>query len=109
MSGESPREVKISLTALAILLHNVFVASKDERIGFVDADQTLGSLTKGLEKDVWVKTELLESALYYSNMLSEDGNFWHPYGLTFTTFKTNTLPGSIHFDAYFNMLTIKGK
>lgn len=107
--NESPREVKISQTALAILLHNIFVASKDARIGFVDADQTLASLVKGMERDVWIKTEHLESALYYSNMLHEDGNFWHPLGLNFLTFKTNILPASLHFDNYFNTITLKGK
>lgn len=104
---ESPREVKISLTAAAILLHNIFVASKDDRIGIVDADQTLQSLVSNMEKDVWVKTEILESALYYSNIMSEDHNFWHPMGTTFPTFLKRTLPKEIEFDTYYNLLSIK--
>lgn len=104
---ESPRDVKISLTSLAILLHNVFLASKDSKVGFVDADQTLGTLVSSLEKDVWVKTELLESALYYSNILSEDCNFWHPMGTNFVTFCKRALPEDLEFDNYYNILSIK--
>lgn len=106
---ESPREVKVSLTALAILLKNVFDASKDDAVGFVDADQTLGTLVREFEKDVWVNTELLESALYYSNILSEQDKMWHPYGDSFHTFVTKILPKDIGFDKYYNTLFIEDK
>ena len=104
---ESPREVKVSLTAMSILLHNVFMAAKDSRIGFVDADRTLGELIKGMEKAVWVNTEVLESALYYSNILSEDQNFWHPMASDFDTFVKRSLPYEIEYDKFYNTLSIK--
>lgn len=104
---ESPREVKISLVSAAILLHNVFIATRDGRIGYVDADRTLDQLLKGLNKDVYFKTEELESALYYSNMLDEDQNFWHPMGTNFKTFLSRVLPNEIGFDEYYNNLYIK--
>lgn len=104
---ESPREVKLSLLNAAVLLRNIYTAAKHGEVGFADANRTLESLIKDMERDVWFKTEVLESALYYTNMLAELEEMWHPQEIDFPTFITRALPEGVAYDKYYGQLTIK--
>lgn len=106
---ERPREVKISLLNAAVLLRNIYTAASHGMVGFVDADKTLESLAKEMQKDVWFKSDTLESALYYTNMLAELEEMWHPQDIDFNTFIKRALPTGIDYDRYYGQLSIKEK
>lgn len=79
----SARNRKVALADLAVLINAVGQAARDEEVGFVDADRTLEQLLRALSPFVWVEESSLESALYYANMLSEQGRFVDFRGNTF--------------------------
>lgn len=78
MAGPPPKKVSISLYNIAILLLNVHRANKDPKIGFLDANQSIETLTNRLNKTIFLDRSLVESALWSSNMLDENNDFWHP-------------------------------
>ncbi len=76
-------DLKIKILDLAILLLNVHRAAQEPAIGFVDANQSLDTLTSKLDRTISIDRSLIESALWSSNMLDEDGKFWHPRDMSF--------------------------
>lgn len=68
---------------LAILLYHVHRGAQHNEVGFEDAQESLESLTKALNKEISIPLQNLESALWSANLLDENNEFWHPEGLTF--------------------------
>lgn len=104
---EKPREVRISLLNAAVLLRNIYVAATHGSVGFLDADKTLEQLAGEMHRDVWFKLETLESALYYTNMLAELEEMWHPDAIDFNTFIKRALPHEVEYDRYYGQLNLK--
>ncbi len=77
-----PRETRLRLNSfdLAVIIHNILEASNDVAIGFLDSERTVKGITKDFSRVVKVKQSLLESGLYFCNLMSENGKFWHPTG-----------------------------
>ncbi len=69
---------EVRLLDLAILLYNVHRAAEEAEVGFYHASESLDSLTKLLDKKAIVRIEDIEAALWSSNLLDEQGKFWHP-------------------------------
>lgn len=82
----SSRLVDVNILDLAVLLCNVFRAAQSSDIGYNDAEMSL----RRLKKECWMTkrlpVELVEKLLYCSNMLDEDGKFWHHEGKSFEQF-----------------------
>lgn len=89
----------VKLLDLAILLYHVHKGAKDEEVGFLDARETLESLTKALNRTVYVDKSHLESAIWSANMLSEHGKFWHPT-LTFEQFVKDLVGADVFHKVY---------
>jgi hypothetical protein len=85
-------------------MNNVWLASRNPRIGIVDANRTLEGLIKALDKEVTLDTDVLESCLYYSNLLNEIDAFKSPSGEGFETFLLRTLPQGFKFNKKLNFI-----
>lgn len=86
-SLKPPKAINLSALDLCTILYNLHVAASYEEIGFQDCYRTLDELTHKLAmRSVPVRTELLESALWASVMLDENGEFWSPRGESFNKF-----------------------
>jgi hypothetical protein len=68
----------VKLLDLAILLYHVHKGSQDNEVGFLDARESLDTLTRSLNKEVYIDVSKLESALWSANIMDEQGKFWHP-------------------------------
>src|SRR5688572_29791250 len=78
------KRIPIKLLDLAILLFHVHKgAQMRNTIGFGDANRSLLSITKRLNKKVWIEPFLIESALWSANCLDEINRFWHPEKIPF--------------------------
>lgn len=95
--------VPVSLHDLAILLANLHRAVEDPLVGFEDADRTLTEMELQLRRYVPVRVEVIESALWAANLLSEKNSFFHPRNFTFDEFMSKMLPGKT-FDKIFNLV-----
>jgi hypothetical protein len=73
----------VKLIDLAVLLYNVAKGAEDSEVGFEDAQRTIEELFLRLNKKIMVAPDLLESALWSSNLLNEQGKWTHPAGMTF--------------------------
>ena len=93
----------VSLLSLAILLYHVHRGAQHDQVGFEDAQETLDTLTRKLSRRVPVDPAVLESALWSANLMDEQGQWWHPRGLTFEQFVKGMLPG-MKFDRTYNTL-----
>lgn len=81
--NHAKNKVPISVLDLAVLLFYVHRGAADNEVGFVDARESLETLTRELNKALYVDPTMLESAIWSSNIMDEQGKFWHPEGLTF--------------------------
>lgn len=87
------------MTELVVLLYHLMLF---EDLG---ADETKEELIKAVpEYLVRVDKRFLEAAFYASNMMDEDGKFWHPLGITFDEFTERTLQHRGTFDKYYNLI-----
>ena len=76
-------ELTLSAYEVSVLMYSLKKAASDQAIGYVDADKTYNQLSSELNRMVTLPQEVVESALYYCNMLQEKKAFKHPGGLTF--------------------------
>lgn len=91
----------ISPMEALVLLRNIEKCPDAEN----DADRTVEEICSEIDSfDGKVSKSLLESALYCSNMESEAGKFWHPFGWTFKRFVEELLPKNTTFDMYYNQI-----
>lgn len=95
---------KVTLLQLAILLFHVHRGATDDQVGFEDAQETLDTLTRKLNRPVHSNPVLLESALWSANLLDEQGKWWHPHGLTFDEFVVQLLGRKVKFDKIYNLI-----
>lgn len=101
-------EIKTTLQDTAILLFNLAKARGYAQVGFEDANRTYHQLVHSLERASMFNIEVVESALWAANLLSEEGKFEHPDGLTFDEFVTKMLSLTKYkFDRTYNTLEIK--
>lgn len=77
---------KVKAVDLMALIFNLLEGAKDPNIGFEDIRETVDTMTRKLNKDYWLEDKVIESALFNSNLMNENGKFWHPKGLTFEQF-----------------------
>lgn len=97
---------ELSLLDIAALLANLHEASRNPRVGFEDADQTLGELSGKLaSRYVRINTKDLESALWASNLLDELGQFWHPNDVSFDQFVNKFCLAGESFNREYNFFT----
>ena len=102
LNSNCPKKVNMTVIQLTILLNNLFKSLEDS--DFVDADLTLDELLRKVNSKVMVDTDILESLLFYSNLLDEKESFSHPDGLTFDQFTDRIMGISFKFDKWFNLI-----
>lgn len=85
LSKRGGQWLPVRLLDLAVLLYAIHWAALDENIGHNDARESVQSLTKRLNRHVYVDPNVVESALYACNLLDEQGKFVHPQGIGFET------------------------
>lgn len=76
-----PRELKLLVKPLdlSVMLFNIYEASKDPNIGFLDAESRLTTISNDMtRKHAKIKQSLIEGALASCNLMAESGKFWHP-------------------------------
>lgn len=84
----SEGKVALSLLDIAVLLWHLYASSRDETIGYNDANVSMIAILKALNprRKKLLSIRTLESALYCCNILDEQGRFWHPKGGSFDDF-----------------------
>lgn len=90
------RHLYIPVLDIVVLLYNVYRASKSS-IGYNDSDTTLVDLTADLNQHMKLRTETVEKLLYASNLLDEQGKFWHHRDTAFDSFLKRLAP-KLNFD-----------
>lgn len=76
----------MKLINILTLLYNIRMGAHYENVGFEDALETIPTLTRKLNRRVWVDPAVLESALWSCNIMQENGTFWDVKGRTFEQF-----------------------
>lgn len=103
---KEPLYYEPSLLDVATLLLHIHWGAQDEDVGFEDADRTLDQMTRTMcKRTLPLKKDVLESALWSCNLLSEKGQFWSPRGETFQEFVHRLLkPHKGDFDEFYNWI-----
>jgi hypothetical protein len=74
---KGPQFFPITVSDIVTLIHNIKEGSKNNNVGYEDANTPLAMLIKYLErKPVYIRKDNLESALWSCNLMDEDGKFW---------------------------------
>lgn len=97
-------KLDLRLVDAAVLLVNLYNASKQSEIGFLDADQTLDMLVHKIDRKVTLSKVTVESALCHSNMLNELGKFWHYEDLTLEEFINKIITKDRKFNSDYNYM-----
>ncbi len=100
--GGQWREVR--LLDLAVLLLHVHMGAKEEQVGFEDAQESIDTLTRKLNKKVFIDPALLESCLWSCNLMDEANKWWHPRDRTFDEFVRDVLGSSGEFNKIYNII-----
>ncbi len=95
-----PRSLQLSVMQCLVLMKNVM----DSKHAGNDADYTVNELIRELSKKVYVKREVIESALYNCNLQDEEGEFWHPFDSNFDAFLARVLGSRFKFDKQYNLI-----
>lgn len=103
LSKKGGRWRQVRLSELAVLLYNVAKADQDPEVGYEDAQRTLANLMTRLSKKVMVDPALLESCLWSSNLLNEQGKWSHPTGRSFDEW-VRELAGGDKFNKVYNLI-----
>lgn len=98
---------KVSLMDLLTLILNIQKGAATKEVGFVDANETLQSLTKQLNKAAWVEQSVLESGLYSCSMMNEQGLFEDIKNRPFQTYLKDVLGPGVAFDSFFHLIKDK--
>lgn len=78
------------------------------KYGHLDAEKTEYQALKEYNRKLEIPLENLERMLYASNMLGEENQFWHPFGLTFKQFLSKISTSKWDFNSLYNLIE-KGK
>lgn len=100
----------IDVFSLAVIIANVHKAEKDSRFSDCHTDHHLEYYLKRASKMTQVHLTALEASLWACNMLEEEGEFWHPFDLTFDQFiKKIKLTNDYKYDKVYNIIEAKDK
>lgn len=88
------------------LLLNVRAGANEAEVGFLDADNTIQSITKKLNREVWIDQSSLESGLWSCNLMSENQKFQDMRGRTFDQFLKDIL-GSTGYHKFYCLIESK--
>lgn len=91
---------------LALLIWNVREAAQDAEIGYEDADTSYEYFMANLNRAMPIKRQVLEAALWASNLLDEAGEFKHPGGYSFEQWLRKLLPPGVAFDRFYNLISV---
>ena len=104
---ESPRQIKLKLSTLAIMINNLSSIRDCQDYNTLGVKKTIRDVMAELDKEVWVNTDVLEESLYYMNLLSQEGRMLHPSGTYFSTFFAREFPRDVKFHRMYNTITYK--
>jgi len=96
---------RISSYNLVVLLVNFIIATRSSSIGFQESSMTFEEMMERTKFTTLVRKDILESLLYYCNMLEEDNEFWHPSDINVNEFVRRILQDKkLLFDKKYNLL-----
>jgi hypothetical protein len=111
MDKTTPKQIKVSLYTMMIVVSNVVRAWRTKEIGYVECNTTIREFMRELNKNIYVPTSLLERGLYYCVMLSERqsgrAGFWHPSKTSLDTFLQQILPSELEYNKLYNVIGVK--
>lgn len=108
LSKKGGRYRAVKMMELVTLIHNVMRGVQlPNEVGFEDANRSLDSLFRRLNKKVLIEPGALESMLWSANLMDERGEFWDVKERPFDQFIRELL-GSDKFDRRYNMIKKKG-
>lgn len=99
---------QVRLFDLALLLHALHRAAEDEGVGHHDTHETVESIERKCNKEVFIEPRILEACLYAASMLNEQGKWWHPRGWTFEEWVKRVL-GADTWNSVYNVIERKGE
>jgi hypothetical protein len=108
LTRASAKYFDISKETAQVLMDCVELGARDARVGFEDCENTqgqvVGALNRCFRSRYPVRQDILESALWSCNLLSEIGKFKHPRGVAFPDFVKALLPPKYRYDFFFNLI-----
>ncbi len=94
---------RITLLDLLTLLYHVHEGALAPEVGFLDANNTIQSLTKKLNRETWIENSTLESALWSCNLMNEVEKFRDYKGRSFDDLLKSIL-GKDEYDRFFCLI-----
>lgn len=86
MSIGGPKVI-IPIPEAAVLLYNVYRGSDHPQVGYEESRMTMVKMSEYFSnRGMLIPKEIVESALWSSNLLDEVGEFWHPQKISFEAF-----------------------
>lgn len=92
---------QVYLWDVVVLLHNYL--RHHEKHGNMDATRSYQEVKKRFNTVKGIDVPTLEALLYCSNILNEEGEFWHPEGLTFEEWMKRGFP-LVKLDRVYNFV-----
>jgi len=94
---------------LVVLAYNAHRARDTEGVGWEDADRTFEMFWRELtQRRVGMRKVLVESCLWATTMLNEEGKLWLPYHhKDYQAFLKRLLPSDLHLDQKLNLIIPK--
>jgi hypothetical protein len=101
--------VDLSVLDAGVLLMNVYLAAKNQNVGYEDINRSLDNLVRQFIAGgtVPLRTDVFESAAWSANLLSERNEFWHPRDYSFDRFMDGCLQKGQKFDKVYNRIVKK--
>jgi hypothetical protein len=112
MTTPNQGRFNINLLDACILIFHVSKAAKDKDVGFEDAERTLDQMLRALRANrvFTVKQDVLESALWSCNLLSQKREFHSLDGREFRAFVRDLIDDkTLRFDEFYNVIEKKKK
>ncbi len=99
----------VTLMDVLTMLRHIHEGAVHPKVGFLDANETLESITKILNrKRIWLQQSTLESALWSCNLLDELNQFKDYRGRTFDQFLRDLLETNKEsFNRFYNLIQTK--
>lgn len=111
-SEHRPRTLQLRDEDRDLLAKYVLAGSSHPELGFQEFEWSLNYMLKLLQdrntsiRTNKLSTNLVECALWYSNMLDELGEWSHPEGLTFDQWVRNLLPKKLTYDKFWCLIEV---
>jgi hypothetical protein len=107
MEDFKTKKREIKLLDLAVLLCHMHEAENNPNIGFLDTKETATSLGRYLNKSTHIYSHQIESMLWCSNLLNEEGKWWHPYHESFDEWIKDIVGSKATFNKIYNLIEDK--